>query len=248
MNAPVFHSFLYPKKRPSKAGWVQGSPSRRACQENFLACGYRMRRWLSYAAQCPTTFRNLLVLPWCPKRCPEQRPSWVLPLSHLMSLFSLLLLLVSGSNTQLTYSHTNTKLNAHKWYENHYKQSDLVWFRNRMSVATEQMICQESCMYTTIVVGAARMDVYPSSSMILYSWAKIWFRRGSGAMVTWMPTTTQGFFAKCLSKFGGMEMCKTRSDMEDPRFHYAWRLRCRRVCNRCLFGSLWGVGYRDRCG
>ena len=26
--------------------------------------------------------------------------------------------------------------------------------------------------------------------------------------------------------------------MEDPRFRYAWRLRCRRVCNRCLLGSL----------
>ena len=36
---------------------------------------------------------------------------------------------------------------------------------------------------------------------------------GSGVMVTWMPTTTQGFFVQCWPKFGGAEICKTRSTM-----------------------------------
>ena len=36
--------------------------------------------------------------------------------------------------------------------------------------------------------------------------------------------------------------------MEEPRFHYSWRFRRRRVRNRCLLGSLRGVGCRERCG
>ena len=36
---------------------------------------------------------------------------------------------------------------------------------------------------------------------------------GSVVMVTWMPTTTQGFFVQCWSMFGGAEICKTRSTM-----------------------------------
>ena len=36
---------------------------------------------------------------------------------------------------------------------------------------------------------------------------------GSGALVTWVSTTSQDYFEQCWFKFGGVEMCKTRSEM-----------------------------------
>ena len=68
-------------------------------------------------------------------------------------------------------------------------------------------------MYTTIVARAARMDVHPSSSMIL-SFLSENLVQPRARMATWMPTTTQGFFVQCRPKFGGAEICKTKSTME----------------------------------
>ena len=194
-----------------------------------------------------------------------------------------------------------------------------------MSVATEQMICQEH-LWNVVYVhddsgrGSTNGRLPFELDDTFIPERKFDSAEGSGVMVTWMPTTTQGFFVQCWPKFGGAEICKTRSTMgmskqehlrivvcgqddsdqgittghrgglrrglvylghdvadnltglrevlvqvrwngdvqdqvrdgneqtghmDDPRFHYSWR---RRVCNRCLLGSLRGVGCRDRCG
>ena len=47
---------------------------------------------------------------------------------------------------------------------------------------------------------------------------------GSGVLVTWVSTTSQDYFEQCWFKFGGVEICKTRSEMGMSK-QDAWKNR-----------------------
>ena len=53
---------------------------------------------------------------------------------------------------------------------------------------------------------------------------KIDSAEGSGELVTWVSTTSQGYFEQCWFKFGGVEKCKTRSEMGMSK-QDAWKNR-----------------------